>query len=85
MRSNGGKKGDRQSGGREMKTHTHTPGPTAPELLSALRELLENAEAKERYIRIIEDTETSEESPEDLDSPEMARAREVIAKAEGNA
>ena len=52
-----------------------------PELLAALRDLLANTEAKERYIRMIEGTETGEETAKDLDSPEMAKARDAIAKA----
>lgn len=56
---------------------------SAPELLAALHDLLANAESKERYARMILGTETGEETANDLDSPEMAKARAAIAKAEG--
>lgn len=59
----------------------------APELLAALRDLLENAVAKERYIDTLtgEDVKNWELPDAALDSPEMAAARAAIAKAEGNA
>lgn len=53
---------------------------SAHRLTVALRDLLANAEAKELYIRDLENKCSGEETPAELDSPEMARARAVLAE-----
>lgn len=50
----------------------------APQLIVALNDLLANAEAKETYIRMLEGTATGDETPAELDSPEMKRARALL-------